>query len=101
MAGQAAGRDPSLALRGNSPKTASQASLGNPTLFQDPGGRIWLFYVSLTGHYWNSALLHVVFSDDGGRSWAPPRMLSSHPGLMVRHPPLAVAGGSLAVAGLR
>ena len=72
-----------------------KSSVGNPTLFEDPAGKIWLFYVSLAGHYWDSASTRGASSEDGGRTWKPPHTVWPAPGLMVRHPPLAIAGGSL------
>ena len=63
-------------------------SVGNPVLFQDPGGRIHLLYVVLKGHYWNDAYLHGVWSEDEGQTWSAPVQHWQKPGMMVRHPPV-------------
>ena len=73
---------------------ASKYSVGNPILFQDPGGRIHLFYVALKGSYWNNAYLQGVWSDDEGRTWSKPIQLWQNPGMMVRHPPVLLDSGS-------
>ncbi|KMP11730.1 hypothetical protein UR09_02650 [Candidatus Nitromaritima sp. SCGC AAA799-A02] len=70
-------------------------SMGNPVLFQEPGGRIWLLFVILKGKYWNDAILEGVWSDDDGTSWSDPVQFWKQKGLMVRHPPLMLENSSL------
>ena len=70
-------------------------SLGNPVLFQLPQGRIWLLFAVLNGGYWDKATLNGIWSDDGGKTWAPPIPIWQNPGMMVRHPPLLLGGHSL------
>ena len=70
-------------------------SAGNPVLFQDPAGTLWLLFVLLKGNYWNDAELQGVHSVDGGYTWSPAGMLWRERGMMVRHPPVPLADGSL------
>ncbi|MZH03296.1 MAG: hypothetical protein F3745_07870 [Nitrospinae bacterium] len=69
-------------------------SVGNPVLFQEPGGRIHLLYVALKGSYWNDAYLQEVWSDDEGQTWSNPIQLWNTPGMMIRHPPVLLDSGS-------
>ncbi|MFQ5451068.1 MAG: exo-alpha-sialidase [Nitrospinaceae bacterium] len=70
-------------------------SVGNPVLFQEPEGRIWLLFVVLKGNYWNDAVLEGTWSDDDGKTWSQPIQLWKKHGLMVRHPPLLLDGHTL------
>lgn len=79
---------------GKSILDAQKYSVGNPVLFQDPGGRIHLLYVALKGSYWNDACLQGVWSDDEGQTWSNPVQLWKSPGMMVRHPPVLLDSGS-------
>jgi predicted neuraminidase len=72
-------------------------SEGNPVLFEEPGGRIWLFFVALKGIYWTDAELNARYSEDGGRSWSPAQRLWEKHGMMVRHPPVLLKSGALAL----
>ncbi len=72
------------------------SSVGNPLLYQVPGSdRLWLLFVFLQGTYWNDAVLHSSFSDDGGYTWSPPAIAWPDKGLMVRHPPVVLADNTL------
>jgi len=73
---------------------AGKYSVGNPVLFQDPGGRIHLLYVVLKGHYWNDAYLHGTWSDDEGQTWSPSVQHWQKPGMMIRHPPVLLDSGA-------
>lgn len=70
-------------------------SAGNPVLFQDSSGVVWLWFVVLKGRYWNDAQLQAMSSRDGGRTWSLPASISSVPGMMVRHPPIQLDDGRL------
>lgn len=72
----------------------SSYSLGNPVLFQEPGGRIQLMYVALKGTYWNDAVLYCIYSEDDGLTWTEPSMLWREKGMMVRHPPVFLKNGA-------
>ena len=71
------------------------ASVGNPVLFEDPQGLVWLLFVVLNGSYWNDAEIHGVWSSDGGYSWSTPMLLWHQRGMMVRHPPLVLESRAL------
>jgi predicted neuraminidase len=73
---------------------ASTYSLGNPVLFQEPGGRIHLMYVALKGTYWDDAVLYSIYSKDEGQTWTKPSLLWKEPGMMVRHPPVFLNNGT-------
>lgn len=49
---------------------------GNPCLFVDPQGRLWLFHTTIMANTWESALLKVRVSADYHRD-GPPRWFSS------------------------
>ena len=74
---------------------SATGSVGNPVLFQEPAGRIWLLFVVLNGTYWNDALLEGVWSEDEGYSWSRPVRLWNEKGLMIKHPPVLRGDGSL------
>lgn len=86
-------KDQSTWSLGESILDTSKYSVGNPMLFQDPGGRIHLLYVALKGSYWNDAYLQGVWSDDEGQTWSSPVQLWQNPGMMVRHPPVLLDSG--------
>ena len=73
----------------------SKYSQGNPLLFQEPTGRICLFFVYLKGNYWNDSELHATYSHDDGKTWTPPTALALPRGTMVRAAPMAVQDGTL------
>ena len=74
---------------------SSSYSAGNPVLFQEPTGRICLFFVYLKGTYWNDAELQATYSENNGHSWTDPISLSLPRGTMVRAAPLEVENGTL------
>jgi len=81
-------------LPSETPIAPTVYSPGNPVLFEEPSGRIWLLFVLVEGTYWTDAVLHGARSDDGGRTWSRPAMLVPSRGLMVRHPPIPRDDGS-------
>lgn len=70
-------------------------SRGNPVLFQDPRGTVWILFVALKGNYWNDAIMEGACSTDEGQTWSAPIQLSKERGLMVRHSPVTLANQSL------
>ncbi len=66
---------------------------GNPVLFTDSDGGVWLFYVTLTGDKWTTSRMKCRRSADGGHTWGAERVLSPEPGWMVRNRPLALPSG--------
>lgn len=75
-----------------------RSSLGNPVLFCDHTGRLHLIFVSLRGHYWDSAITYQVSSDDHGATWSVPEAVRVPKGTMVRHPPIARQDGHYLMA---
>ena len=63
-------------------------TLANPVLFEDADGVLWLMFVTLRGHYWDSAVLMAACSTDEGETWSTPHTVINVPGMMVRHPAL-------------
>ena len=43
--------------------------IGNPVLFSDSAGRLWLFYSSVTVGGWSGCSLNYKISTDGGSTW--------------------------------
>lgn len=72
---------------------SSDGSIGNPVLFQEPSGRIWLFFVVLEGSYWTDAVVHGMSSDNGGVSWSSPATIVPEGGVMIRHAPVQRGDG--------
>jgi len=66
---------------------------GNPVLFTDPDGGVWLLYVTLTGDKWTTSRMKFRRSADGGHTWGAKRVLSPEPGWMIRNRPLALPSG--------
>jgi predicted neuraminidase len=73
--------------------------LGNPVLARDAGGRLWLFYVSVSVGGWSGSALNLRFSEDEGRTWSPARRLVTSPFLnvstLVRGPAVSFEDGTL------
>lgn len=53
--------------------------LGNPMIFSDSRGRLWLFYASVFTGGWSGASLNYKMSPDGGKSWGRSRKLILNP----------------------
>ena len=62
-------------------------SQGNPCLFSFDN-KLYIFYVLLDGHYWNSAVLHIGEYDFNKGEITNIYKLDAPKGLMVRHRPL-------------
>lgn len=71
-----------------------QKADGNPVLWTAPDGTVWLFFVTLQGQGWSSALLFAMHSRDGGETWESPQLLSAIQGTMPRTKPLALRDGA-------
>ncbi|MGQ9916326.1 MAG: sialidase family protein [Bryobacteraceae bacterium] len=68
-------------------------SVGNGVCWQDPTGRVWLFYVIRFGPTWSTSRIAAKVSDDRGRSWSDPGLLSQEEGWMVRGKPIVLQSG--------
>ncbi len=66
---------------------------GNPIIFTAPDGSVHLYYVTLEGEGWSSAIPYGMTSSDEGRTWSEPRMLSDQLGVMFRNKPLFLPSG--------
>lgn len=75
--------------------------VGNAVLFSDPGGRLWLVYVTIPFGGWSGSSLNVKVSDDGGETFSPGRRLVASPffnlGTLVKNKPLFLSTGGLAL----
>ncbi len=69
--------------------TEPTSSLGNPCLYQEESGRLWLLYVTLKGNYWDSANICGIYSDDDGINWSSSQTICMDKGIMIRHNPIA------------
>lgn len=67
---------------------------GNTVVFRQ-GETIWHFVDVIEGRGWNSAVLYLMNSDDGGASWSEPRIFDEEPGMMVRHRPVRLSDGRI------
>jgi len=66
---------------------------GNPVLWVDEQGVLWLFYVTIQGWGWRSCQIFYRRSLDGGATWQSPVILHGEWGWMTRHKPLALCSG--------
>jgi len=75
--------------------------VGNPVLFSDADGRLWLIYVTVSIGGWSGSSLNVAMSDDEGRTWTRSRRLTLSPFLnlseLVKNAPAALSDGGWAV----
>jgi predicted neuraminidase len=73
--------------------------LGNPVLFCDSSGRLWLYYVTVSVGGWSGGSISVKFSDDQGRTWSDARRLIATPFLntsnLVRSTPIELDDGGV------
>jgi predicted neuraminidase len=53
--------------------------VGNPLLFSDKEGRLWLFYASITFGGWSGSSLNYKISEDGGYTWSKSRKMILSP----------------------
>lgn len=53
--------------------------LGNPVIFSDKSGRLWLFYASVTVGGWSGTSLNYKVSSDNGQTWAKSRKMILSP----------------------
>jgi predicted neuraminidase len=70
-------------------------SEGNPVLWRDPEGRIWLFFVTMYGASWNDCKIKCKISEDHGSTWGEEVVLREELGWMTRNPPILLGGGEV------
>lgn len=68
-------------------------SEGNPVVWQEPGGPLWLFYVVRYGDTWSDSIIKYKQSLDNGNTWSDSDLLTFEKGTMVRSQPLLLADG--------
>jgi predicted neuraminidase len=71
----------------------ASSSLGNPVLFLDPSGVLWLHFISLKGGYWDTGIWCAARSDDMGRTFSSPTVVCQREGIMIRHTPVLTRAG--------
>ncbi|MGB5080524.1 MAG: sialidase family protein [Burkholderiales bacterium] len=75
--------------------------LGNPVVGRDRGGRLWLFFVSVSVGGWGGSAINGAYSEDEGETWSPARRLVSSPffnvSTLVKGAPFLYADGSIAL----
>ena len=68
---------------------------GNPVLFRDSRGVIWLFYVTMFGPGWEYCRINYMRSYDGGLNWQDQGILRDELGWMVRNRPIITSDETL------
>jgi predicted neuraminidase len=75
--------------------------VGNPVLFSDSEGGLWLIYVTVSIGGWSGSSLNMTTSEDEGRTWTRSRRLTLSPFLnlseLVKNAPIALSDGGWAV----
>jgi predicted neuraminidase len=75
--------------------------VGNPLLFADSAGKLWLIYVTVSIGGWSGSSLNLTTSTDGGASWTQARRLTLSPFFnlseLVRNAPVALSDAGWAV----
>lgn len=75
--------------------------VGNPLLFSDPGGRLWLVYVTIAAGGWSGSSLNLKYSNDAGTTWSKTQRLTLSPFFniseLVRNRPIPMSRGGFAV----
>ncbi len=73
--------------------------LGNPILFADSRGRVWLFYVTVSFGGWSGSSITLRHSDDAGATWSVAKRLVTSPFLnvstLVKGSPVECEGGQI------
>jgi predicted neuraminidase len=70
-------------------------SEGNPTLYVDSQGTLWLFYATIRGKGWHTCELKYTRSQNGGHDWEPPVMLREEWGWMTSNKPITLEDGAI------
>ena len=73
--------------------------LGNPVIYTDAQGGVWLYYVTVSVGGWAGSSITVKYSDNGGRRWSPARRLITSPFMnlstLVKASPIRMEDGQL------
>lgn len=68
---------------------------GNPVLFRERTGVLWLFFVTMHGKGWDTCKVKYQRSYDGGKTWEEPIILQDELGWMIRNKPLILSNGDI------
>jgi predicted neuraminidase len=68
-------------------------SMGNPVVWQAPGGVLWHFFVVRPGATWSTSRIAAKISRDRGETWSDAFVVAWEPGMMVRSRPILLADG--------
>jgi len=75
--------------------------LGNPVVGRDHGGRLCLYFVSVSVGGWAGSAVNQMVSEDEGETWSPPRRLIASPffniSTLVKGAPFQFSGGTIAL----
>jgi predicted neuraminidase len=75
--------------------------LGNPVVGRDQGGRLCLYFVSVSVGGWAGSAVNLMVSEDEGETWSPPRRLIASPffniSTLVKGAPLRFSDGTIAL----
>ena len=73
--------------------------LGNPVVGRDQGGRLCLYFVSVSVGGWAGSAVNLMVSEDEGETWSPPRRLIASPffniSTLVKGAPLLFSDGTM------
>lgn len=72
-----------------------ERSDGNPVIWQQPDGPVWLFYVVRYGDTWADSIIKYKYSFDGGHTWTDSDVLTFERGMMVRSQPIELSDGDI------
>lgn len=72
-----------------------ELSDGQPVPFRHPDGTLWLFFVTIQGRDWTSAIIRRQVSRDDGLTWDHPVTVCDRPGRMIRGRPLVQDDGTI------
>ena len=75
--------------------------LGNPVVGRDHGGRLCLYFVSVSVGGWAGSAVNQMVSEDEGETWSPPRRLIASPffniSTLVKGAPFQFSDGTIAL----
>ena len=74
-------------------------TVGNPVLWTQPNGKLWLFYVTSWIFGWSGSSINLRMSDDHGETWTRTKRLVTSPylnsGTLVRVSPFEFSDGTI------
>ena len=71
------------------------ASEGNPVLWVDKKGVVWLFFVTMYGDGWTTCKVKYKTSKDNGKSWGKETILQNELGWMTGNKPTVLRNGEI------